>query len=130
MWLETSRPGGFDASAEDILTALAAQTATAIVNARRFEDEARRSAVMQQRAEQLSHLLDISRSVRADTALTANLQAIATGLHESVGYRQVNIFVRDDLSQFGQRLAAVGVDGCAGLPRRPRSGSPGTGSSA
>ncbi len=119
MWLETSRPGGFDASAEDILTALAAQTATAIVNARRFEDEARRSAVMQQRAEQLSHLLDISRSVRADTALTANLQAIATGLHESVGYRQVNVFVRDDLSQFGQRLAAVGPDSGAAYRAGP-----------
>ncbi len=111
MWLETSRADGFDASVEDILTALAAQTATAIVNARRFEDEARRSAVMQQRAEQLSHLLDISRSVRADTALTSNLQAIATGLHESVGYRQVSVYVRDPFAQIGQRLAAVGADG-------------------
>ncbi len=119
MWLETSRPGGFDASVEDILTALAAQTATAIVNARRFEDEARRSAVMQQRAEQLSHLLDISRSVRADTALTSNLQAIATGLHESVGYSQVSVYVRDTFAQFGQRLAAVGPDGTAPLRTAP-----------
>ncbi len=121
IWLETSRPGGFDASVEDILTALAAQTATAIVNARRFEDEARRSAVMQQRAEQLSHLLDISRSVRADTALTSNLQAIATGLHESVGYRQVSVFVRDAFAQIGQRLAAVGVEGGPALRSGPVS---------
>ncbi|HRF49501.1 MAG TPA: GAF domain-containing protein [Anaerolineales bacterium] len=121
IWLETSRVDGFDASAEDILTALAAQTATAIVNARRFEDEARRSAVMQQRAEQLSHLLDISRSVRADTALTSNLQAIATGLHESVGYRQVSVYVRDASSQHGQRLASVGVEG----PQRLRPGPAG-----
>ena len=93
IWLETSRPEGFDASVEDILTALAAQTATAIVNARRFEDEARRSAVMQQRAEQLSHLLDISRM----EAGVGELETPLAVVDETVGQSE-------DVQPFGVQL--------------------------
>jgi GAF domain-containing protein len=109
MRLHRSRPGGFDGSAEDILTALAAQTATAAANARRFADETRRGALMQQRAEQLSHLLGISRAVRADTELAANLQTIANGLHEAVGYGTVGVYVLEPSGQTAEQLAGVGL---------------------
>ncbi len=107
--VHTARPEGFDDAAEEAAVSLAAQTAIAIENARRFEEQKQRGELLGRRADQLGQLFEVSRSVRSDQPLDANLEAIAFGLQEAVGFDVVLVSVLDPKSRRLRRTAAAGL---------------------
>lgn len=100
---------GFDRAMLDFSQAVAAQAAIAVGNAQRYEDQRLRGELLRRRADQLSQLLQISRTVRSDRPLEVNLEAIAFGVQEAVGYNVVLISVLDPASGLLHRTAAAGL---------------------
>src|SRR5207253_195588 len=90
-------------------TALAAQTAIAVENARRFEDQIHRGDLLRRRADQLAQLFEVSRAVRSDLPLARNLETIAFGLQEAVGFNVVLISAIDPRTHRLKRTAATGL---------------------
>jgi GAF domain-containing protein len=74
--LHSRQAAGFDEAAEEIVSTLAAQTAIAITNAQRADEQQKRTRLLSRRADQLAQLLQISRSVRSDLPLATNLEII------------------------------------------------------
>ena len=109
MHLHRHDPAGFDEAAVEAAQALAAQTAIAVENARRFEDQVRRGELLRRRADQLAQLFEVSRSVRSDLPLAENLEAIAFGLQEAVGFNIVIVSSLDPKSRRLRRMAATGL---------------------
>ena len=107
--LHSDQPDGLDETAEEAAVALAAQTAIAVENARRFEDQIHRSDLLRRRADQLAQLFEVSRAVRSDLPLSDNLETIAFGLQEAVGFNVVLISVVDLHSRRMKRTAATGL---------------------
>ena len=109
MHLHSDQPDGLDEAAEEAALALAAQTAIAVENARRFEDQIRRGDLLRRRADQLAQLFEVSRTVRSDVPLASNLEAIAFGLQEAVGFNVVLISAIDPRTNRLKRTAATGL---------------------
>jgi PAS domain S-box-containing protein len=108
--LHSNRLNAFERPMLDFSLAVAAQAAIAVGNAQRYEEQIRRGELLRRRADQLSQLLQISRSVRSDKPLATNLEAIAFGVQEAVGFNVVLISVLDPATNLLHRTA------CAGLP--------------
>ncbi len=107
--LHSQKVDGFDQAMLDFSQALAAQAAIAVGNAQRYQEQLLRGELLRLRADQLSQLLQISRTVRSDKPLAENLEAIAFGLQEAVGFNVVLISVLDPKTNLAQRVAAAGV---------------------
>ena len=107
--LHSTRPEAFDSAAEEIALALAAQTGIAVANAQRYEDQIRRGELLRYRADQLAQLFEISRTVRSDRPLAENLETIAFGLQEAVGFNVVQIRLLDAPTRRLKRIAVVGL---------------------
>ncbi|MBI3240843.1 MAG: GAF domain-containing protein [Chloroflexi bacterium] len=107
--LHSRKVNGFDQAMLDFSQALAAQAAIAVGNAQRYQEQLQRGELLRLRADQLSQLLQISRTVRSDKPLAENLESIAFGLQEAVGYNVVLISVLDPDTNLAQRIAAAGV---------------------
>lgn len=99
----------FDETAIETAAALAAQTAIAVGNAQRYEEQLKRGELLRRRADQLTQLFEISQAVRSDRSLVSNLEAIAFGLQEAVGFNVVMISVLDQNTRRLRRTAAAGV---------------------
>ena len=107
--MHSRRPNSFDQVMLDFLQTLSAQAAVAVSNTQRYEEQLQRGDLPRRRADQLSQLLQISRTVRSDNPLEANLEAIAFGVQETIGYNKVLISVLDAETNLVHRLAAAGV---------------------
>jgi PAS domain S-box-containing protein len=107
--LHSRQPAGFDAAAEEIVGALAAQTAIAVTNAQRLDEQEKRNLLLSRRAEQLEQLLQISRTVRSDLPLATNLETIAASIWEAVGFNVVLIGVLDPQTRMLNRTVCVGL---------------------
>jgi PAS domain S-box-containing protein len=99
----------FDETTLETASALAAQTAIAVANARRYDEQIRRSEQLRRRADQLAQLLELARTVRSDRPLADNLEAIAFGLQEAVGFNVVNIHLLEPQTRRTRRVVSVGL---------------------
>ena len=107
--MHSGKSEGFDEAAEDAAAALAAQAAIAVENAQRFEEQRKRGELLRRRADQLSQLFQISRTVRTDRPLEQNLESIAFGLQEAVGFNLVLLSVLDPQTHRLKRTASAGL---------------------
>jgi PAS domain S-box-containing protein len=105
--LESPQVGGFTEAHMEFLEALAAQAAVAINNARTYEEQMERSELLRHRAEQLSRLFEIGRTMRTDRPLEEILTEVAFGVQESVGFDVALISIREENQQ--RRIAAAGL---------------------
>ncbi|MGQ0601282.1 MAG: GAF domain-containing protein [Anaerolineales bacterium] len=99
----------FDDEALDAAVALAAQTSIAVGNAQRYAEQLQRAELLRRRADQLSQLFNISRSVRSDKSLEENLEAIAYGMQEAVGFNVVSVNLLEPQVRRTKRVAVVGL---------------------
>lgn len=107
--LHSHQADGFGREMMDFSQALAAQAAIAVGNAQRYEEQLQRGELLRQRADQLTQLLQISRTVRSDQPLDTNLEAITYGLQEAVGFNVVLISILDPDTNLLHRTASAGV---------------------
>lgn len=107
--LHSNKPNAFDFEIQRVVETLAAQTAVALSNARRYEDQIKRSDVLRTRAEHLQHLLQVSRSLQPERPLATNLETIAFGLQQNAGFNIAVIGVINSKTNQLDRLAAAGL---------------------
>jgi PAS domain S-box-containing protein len=107
--LQARAARAFDQSVVDFARALADQTAVAVGNAQRFEEQVARNELLRRRADQLAQLFQISRSVRADQPVAANLQAIAFGVQESAGFDIVILSLLNPVTNLLEMVASAGL---------------------
>jgi hypothetical protein len=72
---------------------LAVQASVAVGNAHRYQEQLQRGALLHQRAEQMSLLLEVSRTMRSDRSLEDILLDVAYAVQEGSGFNVVLISV-------------------------------------
>ena len=91
----------------DFVDGLAAQTALAVGNDRRYQEQLLRGNLVRQRAEQMRLLLEAARTMRSDRPLDATLLDMAYATQEAVGYEIVLISVLE--GDMVRRVAGAGM---------------------
>jgi GAF domain-containing protein len=96
--LHSQTPRAFDHEALEFVRALADQTALAIGNAQRYEEQKRQRELLQQRAGLLNEVLGIGQMLRADRSIEEVLEQIAFSIVETAGFRAVvfNLIDQED----------------------------------
>ncbi len=105
--LQSRQPAAFSPTVLEFVTGLAAQTSIAVGNARRYMEQLERGELMHKRAEQMSLLLEVSRTMRSDRPLDETLLDIAYAVQEGTGFNIVLISVVEGLSV--RRVAGAGI---------------------
>ncbi|HIE37773.1 MAG TPA: GAF domain-containing protein, partial [Anaerolineae bacterium] len=107
--LDSHQADAFDIETRQLVETLAAQAASAIGNARRHLEQLDRTTLLRRRADQLSHVLEVSQAVRSDQPLDEVLEEIAYAIQESVGFNLVLISVLEGDPPHLRRVAAAGI---------------------
>ncbi|HQE93288.1 MAG TPA: GAF domain-containing protein [Anaerolineae bacterium] len=105
--LQSSRPAAFPPVVLEFIAGLAVQTAIAVGNTRRYLEQLERGELMHKRAEQMSLLLEVSRTMRSDRPLEETLLDIAYAVQEGTGFNIVLISVVEGLNV--RRVAGAGI---------------------
>lgn len=120
--LHSNQPYIFDGETLEFVRALADQTALAIGNAHRYEEQRRQRELLQQRANLLNEVLSIGQVLRADSSLVEVLEQISFSIVETAGFRSVLFHLIDP-----DKPSTLRVLTGAGLPlaelERMREGS-------
>ena len=119
--LQGQRPKAFDDVDLELVAGLGDQTVIALSNARRYQEQLRRGELMRQRAEQMSLLLEISRTTRSDRPLDDILLDVAYAVQEGTGFELVLISVLE--GGLLRRVAGAGIP-LAELERRKETRLP------
>lgn len=104
---------GFDSDAVEFVRALADQTAVAIGNAQRHEEQVNQLKLSQQRETMLKSVLEIGQALRADRSLNDLLEQVGYSVIDAANFRTV-IFSLVDLDDPDSLHAVAG----AGIPLR------------
>ncbi|MCX7680457.1 MAG: GAF domain-containing protein [Anaerolineae bacterium] len=107
--LESPEKGAFNLGTLEFVEGLAAQAATAIGNAQRYQEQLQRGELLRRRAERLAAVLEVSRALRSDRPLEKILEEIAYAIQESVGFNLVLIGILEGDPPYRRRVAAAGV---------------------
>ena len=105
--LRSNQPHAFPPVVLEFVEGLSTQTAIAVGNARNFQDQVRRGELMRQRAEQMSLLLEASRTMRSDRPLEDTLLDVAYAVQEGTGFDIVLISVLEGNAL--RRVAGAGI---------------------
>jgi PAS domain S-box-containing protein len=105
----STQPNAFDEEVQGFAVGLASQAALAIGNARRYQEQLERSNLLRTRAEQLSHILDVTQSARSDQPLESLLEDIAYAIQEAVGFDQVLISILEGDPPYLHRVTGAGL---------------------
>lgn len=97
--LYSDRPRGFSPSAVEYAQALSSQATIAVTNATRHAEQMERSALLRQRAEQLTQIFELGRQLRSDQSLQSNLSSVAHAICETVDFDLTLIGVLDEAKQ-------------------------------
>lgn len=107
--LRHTRPEAFDAEDLKFVQALAEQSAVAIGNALRYDEQVRANLALTRRTEQMDSLLAVSQKQRADVPLVEVVEEIAYAIQESVGYNYVVVSLVHGRPPMLERVAAAGL---------------------
>ncbi len=105
--VRSNQPHAFAPAVLEFIEGLSTQTAIAVGNARNFQEQVQRGELMRQRAEQMSLLLEASRTMRSDRPLEDTLLDVAYAVQEGSGFDIVLISVLED--EHLRRVAGAGI---------------------
>ena len=105
--LQSSQPAAFPPTVLEFIAGLAVQISIAVGNTQRYLEQLERSELMHKRAEQMSLLLEVSRTMRSDRPLDETLLDIAYAVQEGTGFNIVLISVVESLTV--RRVAGAGI---------------------
>lgn len=105
--LHCRRPAALIPAMVDFVEGLAAQTALAVGNDQRYQEQLVRGNLVRQRADQMRLLLEAARTMRSDRPLEATLLDMAYATQEAVGYEIVLISVLE--GNMLRRVAGAGM---------------------
>ncbi len=105
--IQSHRPNTFGKAEKEFVEGLAVQTAIAIGNTQRYQEQLRRGELIHQRAEQMSLLLEVGRTMRSDRDLEDILLDVAYAVQEGTGFNIVLISVLE--GSYLRRVAGAGI---------------------
>lgn len=105
--IQADTPDAFSPTVLEFIGGLAAQTAIAVGNTRRYQEQLERGELMHKRAEQMALLLEVSRTIRSDRPLEETLLDIAYAVQEGTGFNIVLISVVEGMTV--RRVAGAGI---------------------
>ncbi len=109
IYLHARESGHFDRISLEIAQAMAVQAAIALGNAQRFQEQIKRSDLLNHRVETLANLLEVSQSLQIDQPLEVSLEAIAYGIQESTPFNIALLSVYNQETGMLQRTASAGL---------------------
>lgn len=107
--LHAANPNFFDQAALETLQTLALQAATALGNARRFQEQSLAAEQLNRRAAALTQLTEISSTANFERPLDKSLLAIATAIQQATPFDIALLSVYEPESGQLQRVAGVGL---------------------
>jgi PAS domain S-box-containing protein len=105
--IQRETPSAFTPAMQEFVEGLAVQTSIAVGNARRYQEQLERGELMHKRAEQMSLLLEVTRTMRSDRPLEDILLDVAYAVQEGTGFNIVLISVLEGESL--RRVAGAGI---------------------
>ena len=107
--LHSMKPNYFDEATAGVVQTLAVQAAIAIGNAYRYEEQARRSKLLERRAHTLSSVLDTTATLELEKPLADSLLMVSEGIRKATAFDVVLISVYDEESGMLRRITGVGM---------------------
>jgi len=107
--LHSFRANFFDQTSVDTLQTLAMQTAVAIGNTQRYQEQRMAALQLQRRTTALSHLADITTSLNHSEPLEKSLYSIATSIQDATPFQVALISVYEPETGLLRRVAGVGL---------------------
>ena len=108
--LHSSRVVAFDAAAQEMIQALAAQAAVALTNAGKVEEERRQAELLRRRAETLERFSNAGYMLDPEQPLEESLSRVAEGIRESTPFQIVLISVFEPETGMIRRVAGAGIE--------------------
>jgi PAS domain S-box-containing protein len=109
IFLESTEQGAFDQEAVGFVESLSAQTAIAVGNKQRYDEQVKQRDLLTRRADQLAMVLEVSRALRSDRPLDEVLEEIAYAVEETVRFNVVLIGVLEGSPPENRWAAAAGI---------------------
>ncbi|MBN1146632.1 MAG: GAF domain-containing protein [Anaerolineales bacterium] len=107
--LHAKKPNHFDESDREISEALAIQTAVALGNASRYQEQIKRTELLNRRVETLSKLFEVSQVLQKDQPLERSLESIAYAIQAATSFDTVLISVYQPENNQLLRVAGAGI---------------------
>jgi PAS domain S-box-containing protein len=105
----TSQPPSVIETLKSFIIVVSNLIAIAIGNAVRYSEQIERARLLRTQADQLRLLFEIAANTRSDLPLTENLETIAYGIQEALGYQIVLIATFDSTVEWYQHVTSVGL---------------------
>jgi PAS domain S-box-containing protein len=109
IFLESVEQDAFDREAVGFVESLSAQTAIAVGNKQRYDEQVKQRDLLTRRADQLAMVLEVSRALRSDRPLDDILEEIAYAVEETVGFNVVLVSVLEGSPPESRWAAAAGI---------------------
>ncbi len=109
IFLGSTEEDAFDQEAAGFVESLSAQTAIAVGNKQRYDEQVEQRDLLTRRADQLAMVLEVSRALRSDRPLDDVLEEIAYAVEETVGFNVVLISVLEGSPPENRWAAAAGI---------------------
>jgi PAS domain S-box-containing protein len=107
--LHSKSPRHFNTAEREVGEALAIQAAIALGNARRFQEQVRRSQELNQRVETLSKIFEVTQVIQSEQPLEQSLEAIAYAIQTATPFERVLISIYDPEQKHLVRIAGAGI---------------------
>jgi PAS domain S-box-containing protein len=107
--LHANTPNRFDMTSLEIAQTLAIQAAIAMGNAQRYQEQVKRSELLNRRVETLANLLETTQALQSDQPIEDSMEAIAYGIQESTPFNVVLVSIYDAQSGNLKRVAGAGL---------------------
>ncbi len=107
--LHSNSPHHFDTPEREVGEALAIQAAIALGNARRFQEQRRRSQELNQRVETLSKIFDVAQAMQSEQPLEQTLELIAYAIRTATPFDRILISLYDPEQNHLVRKVGAGI---------------------
>ncbi|MBN2115189.1 MAG: GAF domain-containing protein [Anaerolineales bacterium] len=106
--LHSGRAGFFDHASLEVIQTLASQTAVALGNVQRYQEQRQRTELLRRRAETLTKLTEVSSVLNFERPLEQLLRTIATSIREATPFQAVLFSVFEPDTGLLRRVMGVG----------------------
>jgi GAF domain-containing protein len=106
--VHSPRAGFFDQGSLDILQTLASQTATALENIQRNQEQMQRTELLRRRSETLTRVTEVSYGLHFDQPLDQLLRTIADSIREATPFQAVLISIYEPDTGLLRRVTGIG----------------------
>ncbi len=106
--LHSGRVGFFDQASLEVIQTLASQTAVALSNVQRYQEQRHRAELLRRRAETLTKLTEVSSVLNFEQPLEQLLRTIANSIREATPFQAVLMSVYEQETGLLRRITGVG----------------------